>query len=245
MKRALVAGLIAALSVSGCARHPSAPATLAAKAYGTQIVEVSGGKQVAGVGSNLPQPVVVQVNGADGNAVTGALVSFRGDGLNFNPAHALSDSSGQVTTVVALGAAPGDYQVIAETPKQAGDSASLSLREIALGYQTTLGKEINYKNCIRCHDPESTVERVSNFDNLSPQPHAFTDGTYLNNFSDADLIAIITRGGPALKKSPATPAFGSTLSAAEIKAVVAFMRAIADPPYSPASTSSKANGASK
>jgi len=42
---------------------------------------------------------------------------------------------------------------------------------------------------------------------------------------------VITYGGPALGKSPATPAFGTTLSPAQIKAVVAYIRAIADPPY--------------
>ncbi|HLW52714.1 MAG TPA: c-type cytochrome [Candidatus Angelobacter sp.] len=243
MKLYLVAGLAASLLLSGCSNNSSAPAALVAKAYGAQIIEVSGGKQVGGVGSHLPDSVVVQVNGTDGNAVTGALVSFRGDGLSFNPAQALSDSSGQVTTMVSLGAAPGDYQLIAETPKPVGGSASLALREIALGYQQKVGREVNEQYCIRCHDQESTTERVSNFDNLTPQPHAFTDGNYLNKISDGDLITIITQGGPALKKSAETPAYGSTLSAAEIKAVVAYMRAIADPPYTP--QAQRPNGATK
>jgi mono/diheme cytochrome c family protein len=49
--------------------------------------------------------------------------------------------------------------------------------------------------------------------------------------SDADLIKIIADGGPALGKSPQTPAYRSTLTTAEIKAVVAYLRAVADPPY--------------
>jgi mono/diheme cytochrome c family protein len=60
-----------------------------------------------------------------------------------------------------------------------------------------------------------------------------SDGTVLNSMSDADLIKIIADGGPALGKSPQTPAYRNTLTSAEIKAVVAYMRAIADPPYSP------------
>jgi mono/diheme cytochrome c family protein len=219
------------LSADGCSRRSSPQTSLSPKAYGAQIIELSGGKQVTGIGSDLPQTVVVQVNGADGNAVAGALVLFHGEGTQFNPSQALSDSSGQVTTLVRLGAEAGDYQLLAETPKSGGGNANLNLREIALGYQEIVGKAVNEKYCIRCHDPESTPERVSNFDNLSPAPHAFTDGAYLNNLSDTDLIAIITHGGPALKKSPATPAFGSTLTPAQIKAVVAFMRAVADPPF--------------
>jgi mono/diheme cytochrome c family protein len=219
-----------ALLLAGCSRN-STPRPPSPSAYGTQMVEVSGGKQFVAVGSALPQPVVVQVNGADGNPVTGALVSFRGEGAEFNPAQALSDSSGQVTTAVQIGFAPGDYQVIAESPKQGGGSATLNLREIALGYESTLGRAVNDRYCIRCHDSESTPERVSNFDNLSPAPHQFTDGATYNRFPDLDLVNIINHGGPALGKSPQMPAFGATLKPAEIKAVVSYIRSISDPPY--------------
>lgn len=217
------------LLVAGCSHHPATQLT--PKAYGVQIVEVSGGKQIAAVGSTLPQPVVVQVNDASGNAVVGALVRFHGEGVEFSPAQALSDASGQVTTAVQTGFAAGDYQVVAETPRQGGGSTSMNLRETALGYEGTLGKAVNDKYCIRCHDSESTPERVSNFDNLSPAPHRFDDGATYNRLQDADLINITSHGGPALGKSPQMPAFGATLKPAEIKAVVAYIRSIADPPY--------------
>jgi mono/diheme cytochrome c family protein len=231
MKRLYPAFAIPVLLLSACSRPSASKGPLQPKAYGSQIVEVSGGKQITGVGSDLPQPIVVQVNGPDGKAVPGALVSFHGDGVRFNPEQTLSDSSGQATTAVQLGFAPGDYQIVAETPKSGGGSTTLQLRQTALGYQATLGKEVSDKHCVRCHDPESTTERVSNFENLSPQPHAFTDGAYLNTISETDLIKVITLGGPALNKSPAHPAFGATLTPAQIKAAVAYMRAVADPPY--------------
>ena len=217
------------LLLVGCSRH-SVP-QLTPKAYGTQIVEVSGGKQIAAIGSTLPQPVVVQVNDANGNPVVGALVRFHGDGVEFSPAEALSDSSGQVSTAVQTGFAAGDYQVVAETPKQSGGSGNINLREMALGYEGMLGKAVNDKYCIRCHDSESTPERVSNFDNLSPAPHQFADGATYNRLQDSDLINITSHGGPALGKSPQMPAFGATLKPAEIKAVMAYIRSIADPPY--------------
>ena len=220
----------AALLLAGCSRH-SAPRASSPGAYAVQIVEVSGGKQLTSVGSALPEPVVVQVNGADGNPVTGALVTFRGEGVEFNPAQALSDSSGQVATLVQVGFASGDYSIIAETHKQSGGSATLNLREIALGYEQTLGRVVNEKYCIRCHDTESTPERVSNFDNLSPAPHQFSDGAAYNRIPDSDLVNIISRGGQAVGKSPQSPAFGETLKPAEIKAVIAYIRAIADPPH--------------
>ncbi len=222
--------LSALILVAGCSRNPaSRPPT--PTAYGTQIVEVSGGKQMATVGSALSQPVVVQVNGADGNPLTGALVSFRGEGLGFEPAQALSDASGQVTTLVQLGFNAGDYQITAETPKPGGGAASVNLREIALGYEATLGKAMNDQYCVRCHDPESTPQRVSNFDNLSPAPHQFSDGATYNRFTDADLINFISHGGPGAGKSPQMPAYGATLKPAEIKALLAYIRSIADPPY--------------
>lgn len=221
--------IMAIILLTGC-KHSALP-QLNPKAVGTQIVEVSGSKQIAQVGSTLPQPVVVQVNGADGNPVTGALVRLRGDGLQFTPSEALTDSSGQVTVAVQLGFNPGDYQLVAETPGEKGTAASLSMREIALGYEQALGKTVNDQYCIRCHDRESTPERVSNFDNLSPSPHEFTDGATLNRLSDSDLINIISYGGQALGKSPQNPAYGATLKPAEVRAVVSYIRAVADPPY--------------
>ena len=230
MRHLQISVLSIAFLLAGCGRH-NLTQQLHPAAYGTQIVEVSGGKQVAEVGSALPQPVVLQVNGADGNPVTGALVSFHGEGLQFNPAQALTDSSGQVTTAVQLGFTPGDYQVIGETQKNGGGSANINLRQIALGYEQAVGKAMNERYCIRCHDRESTPERVSNFDNLTPAPHEFSDGATLNRISDADLINMITRGGPALGKSPQMPAYSATLKPAEIKALVSYIRTVADPPY--------------
>jgi mono/diheme cytochrome c family protein len=215
--------------LSGC-RH-SAPQSLKPAAYGTQITEVSGGKQWTQVGSTLPQPLVLQVNGADGNPVTGALVIFHGDGVQFTPSQALTDSSGQATVAAHLGYSPGDYRLTAETPKSNGGSASITLRETALGYEQTVGKTVNDNYCIRCHDPESTPERVSNLDNLSPAPHQFTDGATLNRMSDADLTNMIAHGGLALGKSPQMPAYATTLKPTEIKAVLSYIRTIADPPY--------------
>jgi mono/diheme cytochrome c family protein len=226
----LVTHLICLLLLTGCSRHKPGEA-VQTKTTGSQIVEVSGGKQVSSVGGVLQDPVVVQVNGADGSPVAGALVTLEGEDLRIHPARGVSDASGQMSVVVQLGSTPGNYRIVAKTPKSDGGAATAEIREIALGYEQKLGRVVNDKYCIRCHDQESTPERVSNFDNLSPAPHAFSDGAFLNHLSDADLIQVITNGGPALGKSPATPAFGGTLSPAQIKAVVAYMRAIADPPY--------------
>lgn len=231
MKRRSRICLVLPFLMCGCGKPAPVVATLTPKAYGTQIAEQSGGKQASGVGARLVEPVVVQVNGADSNGIAGALVTFHGIGVTVNPRQALTDDSGQASTVVQLGSIPGSYQVVAETPTPDGGTATVSLREIALGYREKVGKEVSEKYCIVCHDPESTPERASNFDNLTPPaPHLFSDGHVMNAMSDADLVKIIADGGPALGKSAQTPAYRDTLTLAEIRAVIAYMRAIADPP---------------
>jgi mono/diheme cytochrome c family protein len=237
MKRALVFFCVMTLCAvtlltSACSHKSKQPAPLKATAAGAAIVESSGGKQIGYIGMPLDQPVVVQVNDASGSAVTGAAVYFRGpSGVSFTPAAALTDSSGQVTTNVSLGQQAGRYKIIASTWDASGKKIELKLDEIALGYQQTLGAQLNVQYCVRCHDPESTRERVSNMDNLSVKPHAFTEGDTLNKMSDADLIAIIGHGGPALNKSAEMPPWGYTLSKSDIAALVSYIRAVADPPY--------------
>lgn len=232
MKHALIVLCVLALLTSGCSRKSKQPAPLKATATGAAIVESSSGKQIGYIGMPLDQPVVVQVNDASGAAVAGAAVYFRGSsGVAFTPTAALTDSSGQVTATVSLGQQAGRYKITASIRDASGKNLELAIDEIALGYQQTLGAQLNSQYCIRCHDPESSSLRVSNMDNLSVKPHAFTDGDTLNNTSDADLAAIISHGGPALNKSAEMPPWGYTLSKSDIAALVSYIRAVADPPY--------------
>ena len=229
MKRALI--LISVLLLAGCSHKQQGVAPTKATAFGSAIVESSGGKQIAPAGTLLPQPVVVQVNDEQGNAVTGAAVEFSGPaGVVFDPANGITDSSGQLTTNVTLGSGAGRYELTAATYDKSHKKLDLKLQEIALDYQQALGAKLNQHYCERCHNSESTPERVSNYDNLDVKPHAFTDGDYLNKMSGDDLIAIITHGGPALNKSPQMPPYGYTLSKAEVQALLAYIRAVADPP---------------
>jgi mono/diheme cytochrome c family protein len=221
--------LVISLAAS-CSRKTSSLLPPKPTAFGAAIVESSGGKQIAQTGAPLPQPVVVQVNDAQGAAVPGALVEFAAvPGVTFDPSYGLTDSSGQVTTNVALGGAAGRYQITALTSDKAGKKVSLTMEEIALGYQQTLGRQLSDQYCERCHNPESTVERLSNFDNLEIKPHPFTEGDTLNKMSEADLTAIISYGGPALNKSALMPAWGNTLSKSDIQALIAYIRAVSDP----------------
>src|SRR5260370_34224550 len=99
-----------------------------------------------------------------------------------------------------------------------------------------MGGMLNSKHCRRCHDREWSPEQVSNFDNLEVKPHAFAEGSTLNKMSDADLAAIIQHGGPALNRSALMPPYGNTLTPADVRALISYIRAGADPPYEPAGT---------
>ena len=230
MRRAFVA--LALLAAVGCRKvAPSGPA---ASAFGVAIVDVSGEKQAAGAGGSLDQPLVAQVNDAQGAGVTGALVEFHGaGGVRFDPPSGLTGSDGQFSATVRLGAASGRYSLAATTRDKAGKPLQVTFPEIALDYQQILGRELNEKYCSRCHNSESSAERVSNHDNLSVPPHAFSDGATLNQMSRANLIAIVSHGGAALGKSAEMPPYSPTLSASDIDALAAYIRAVADPPYRP------------
>ena len=221
-----------ALLLTGCSHKSKQHEALKATAAGAAIVESSGGKQIGYVGMPLDQPVVVQVNDANGSGVPGAAVYFSGPaGVTFTPEAALTDSSGQVTANVSLGSQAGRYKLTASTRDASGKNVQLQIEQVALGYQQTVGAQLNATYCIRCHDPESTPQRVSNMDNLAIKPHPFTEGDTLNKISDADLVAIISHGGAALNRSPLMPPWGYTLSKGDIAALVAYIRAVADPRY--------------
>lgn len=228
--------LLALLALAGaCARRDAVNSAEAQpKAFGAAVTLVSGEKQVGRIGAQLDQAVVVQVNDAKGAAVAGALVRFAGPGgVRFQPDRGLTGPDGQFSTTVSLGSLAGQYQVLASTKNATGERAEVQVAEIALGYQEELGQQLNAVHCIRCHDPESTPERVSNHDNLSTKAHAFTEGAVLNAISDVSLAAIISHGGAALNKSAEMPPYGNRLTKAEIDALAAYIRAVADPPYRP------------
>jgi mono/diheme cytochrome c family protein len=103
-------------------------------------------------------------------------------------------------------------------------------RVIPLSYQQTQGKRIFYQQCVWCH-ADATPAGPSNRSNLTPAPPVLNDGATLNAESDEYMQNIVTLGGAAMGKSAMMPPYGRTLSTEEIRSVVAFARAIAQPPY--------------
>jgi mono/diheme cytochrome c family protein len=227
--------VVALALVSGCSDRHAAVPILHATATGSALVESSGVKQLGSPGTALAQPLVVQVNDKQGNSVTGALVSFSGPvRVAFDPPQVLTDSSGQASTQVTLGGIAGRYVLTASSTGADGKTFVLSIAEFAAGYQQQLGREVEETYCARCHDPESTTQRVSNFDNLAVKPHTFGEGDVLNKLSDSDMTAIISHGGQSVNLSALMPPYGATLSKPEVQALIAYIRLVSDPPYKPA-----------
>jgi mono/diheme cytochrome c family protein len=105
-------------------------------------------------------------------------------------------------------------------------------RVVLLDYQQAQGKRIFYAQCVWCH-ADSTPAGPSNRSNLKPMPSLMNDGTVLNAESDEYLQNIISLGGSAVSKSAMMPPYGQTLTQEEIREVIAYTRAIAQPPYQP------------
>ena len=107
-----------------------------------------------------------------------------------------------------------------------------STKIVPLGYQQAQGKRVFYQQCVWCH-ADSTPAGPSNRSNLTPVPPLMNDGATLNSESDEFLQNIITLGGSAMGKSAMMPPYGKMLSTEEIRSVIAFTRAIAQPAYQP------------
>jgi mono/diheme cytochrome c family protein len=233
MTKALAAIAMPLLAATlACSRPAAQRSAKPPSAQPAAIVEVSGGKQIATIGTPLDQPLVVQVNDAHGAPVAGASVWFRSvHATAFQPDFGVTGSDGQFTTAVTIGTLAGRYQIAASAIGAGGKTVETRIAELALGFQENQGRQLSDFYCARCHGSESTAERVSNHDNLTALPHAFDDGAFLNKMSDADLVAIVSHGGPGLGKGAEMPPYENTLSKSDIAALAAYIRAIADPPY--------------
>jgi cytochrome c5 len=105
-----------------------------------------------------------------------------------------------------------------------------SQKIIHLGYQETQGKRIFYQYCVWCH-ADATPAGPSNRSNLTPVPPLLNEGDRLNGETDDFLLSIVTLGGSAVHRSPMMPPYGKTLTTDQIRAVIAFARSIAQPPF--------------
>jgi mono/diheme cytochrome c family protein len=84
--------------------------------------------------------------------------------------------------------------------------------------------------CASCHGPRGAGDGPAG-QNLDPQPARHDDGNYMNALSNEHLFKVIQEGGASVGKSPLMAPWGGALSDAQIRDVVAYVRSLADPPY--------------
>jgi mono/diheme cytochrome c family protein len=116
-----------------------------------------------------------------------------------------------------------------DTVQDANDPAKI----VALTYQQSQGKRVFETYCVWCH-ADVTPAGPSNRSNVTPAPALINDGAALNGLSDEYMQNIITLGGSAVGKSAMMPPYGQTLKEDDIRAVIAYARAVAQPAYHPA-----------
>ena len=79
--------------------------------------------------------------------------------------------------------------------------------------------------CATCHgatgDANTPIAQ-----SLSPPPTRHNDGAYMGTLTDDYLAKVIKEGGAAVGKSPMMPPWGGSLSDAQVRAVVAFIRTL-------------------
>src|SRR4030067_3871120 len=97
----------------------------------------------------------------------------------------------------------------------------------------TLGKGIsyavtaeeNYKfYCVQCHGAGGKGAGINVTKDMAVPPRNHASAEDMSKLTDADITNAITDGGPANSKSPLMPPFGKTLTADEIKDMVAHLR---------------------
>jgi mono/diheme cytochrome c family protein len=84
--------------------------------------------------------------------------------------------------------------------------------------------------CASCHGPRGAGDGPAG-QNLDPKPARHGDGAYMNALSNEHLFKVIKEGGASVGKSPLMAPWGGALSDAQIRDVVAYVRSLADPPY--------------
>ena len=87
--------------------------------------------------------------------------------------------------------------------------------------------------CIQCHGPKGDGKGVNNTAKLPVTPRNLTDGRDMAQFADEDMVRTITRGGGASDLSPIMPPWGNTLSAEEIRDLVAHVRTLCKCQFDP------------
>lgn len=100
------------------------------------------------------------------------------------------------------------------------------------------GKNLYATYCATCHGERGKGDGTAAA-SLPAKPADHTNGAVMNQMNDKFLYDIISKGGGAVGKSTFMPSWGGALNDTQIRDVVAYIRALAIPPYRPGTPGTK------
>jgi mono/diheme cytochrome c family protein len=123
----------------------------------------------------------------------------------------------------AVGAALGLAVLLVAGASCAGASPAAD-REVQAG------RALFTTHCATCHGDGGRGDGAS-ATGFATKPSDLADGRLMNGLPDEFLASVIAGGGPAQGLAPTMPPFDRTLSAAQIRQLVAYVRTLARPAY--------------
>ena len=113
--------------------------------------------------------------------------------------------------------------------KPAAPAAPAAAPAPAMSYELRLGKGVYQRYCQTCHGETAAGDGFNAF-NLDPRPRDLSDPALQAKKTDAELVDAIRRGGSGVGLSALMPPWGRTLSEAQIRDVILYLRSLRRPP---------------
>ncbi len=129
-----------------------------------------------------------------------------------------------------------DFVVLLRTANPAVPRATLAAYLQSPAGVPADGREMFVHHCVACHGDAGKGDgpyglRLIQEHNVHPRD--LTDTAYIGGRSDKDLFAVITLGGGHFRKAVYMPAWTVTLTPAQVKNLVAYVREISHTPSKP------------
>jgi mono/diheme cytochrome c family protein len=111
------------------------------------------------------------------------------------------------------------------TPAKPAAQPSTASTGAATEVDPSRGAPLYATYCASCHGPggdgDGPVAAT-----LDPKPAAHSDAAYMDTLTDEHLVLVISKGGPAVGKSPLMAGWAGTLNDRQIVDVVAYIRTL-------------------
>ncbi len=116
-----------------------------------------------------------------------------------------------------------DTSAVAQTAQEVEEGEPESPSQPVLSYTLRKGKQVYDRYCAVCHGAEGQGDGFNAY-NLNPRPRDFTEPGFLSALSDEWLLEVIRQGGRGVKRSVLMPSYENTLSEAQMRDVVDYLR---------------------